>query len=346
MTLSEQIEEAGRKLSGGGGSSFNTSLKKVDKELHQAKKDAEKRKKLTDKYSKDNGELDREQIDKLIAKAYNQYRKQLEYVDTVYADGTVAIDYDKSDIDKQVKDLRDFMDKHKKFTRVRGVKALEAIDNLQKMSRKSYYDQRTYVKFEAVDEERSTANAEVTKEEWMSLSKINAIRRKEAKGLDLKDNEFNALYAWNDANKVWNNYNNVVILETDEDVVEFLKNSRNKKLDFSIGGQSALLNDLFYSELTKGSYAKQIIDKIRSLMMADKYIYAKIEQWYQSPRGFDVRTQLNNATGENWYKNFKDAAAAILAMIDALEEEIGINPDDDLEDIKAKAEAALSGYMD
>ena len=209
---------------------------------------------------------------------------------------------------------------------------------LKEAARSTYYDRLVHYN---LDYQSHEGTFTVNKTAKVSQYDINKIRNKEASNKLTTVKETSLLKAWSEATMVANNYN-APILQTPEDVQNFLKQSRRKKLDLSFGGMSSLINDLSYSQDI--DISKDFITWIRDLMQANKQMFAEIEKWYnETDEGRKARYLLNTAKGRNWYKNYKRFAEAITEFIDTIENRYQVKAPDAL---KYKAEAVASEYTE
>lgn len=296
-------------------------------------------------YVKD-GKLNQKKIKNLLAKAEANLNKAEELASEFERNGIEVEKGYNPERDRQfIENAREYLSGKDKLTLMNTYKITNTIAVLKDIAAKNEFTSLMKLTIDVVDTERSTDTLTVTKPVKIKLSDIYKIRRKEEAGKELTDDEFNALHAWNDATITYNNYENVPILQTEADVQAFIKASRNKSLDLSFGGQSALLNDLAYTERAKGDIGHDLVEWLRTLMQ-DKTVFAKIEKWYQSPSGFELRQAINAATGAAWYKQFKLISAMIDRLLDNLEVELDLGTDDMREQLRSKANAITSGYMD
>lgn len=205
---------------------------------------------------------------------------------------------------------------------------------LKEAARPTYYDK--LIKYELpYTEQRGSFTVTTTK--TLSQYDINRLRNKDAAGKDLTSTETSYLMAWSEATSVSNNYNNVPILQTDEQMQEFIKNSRKKKLDLTFGGMSSLINDLTYSQDIE--IAKDFVAWLRDVMK-DPQIFASVEKWYNTTtEGKKARYLINLAKGRNWYKNYKKFAECVVEMIDMLNNTFNVDAPSVL---REKAEAVAS----
>lgn len=86
------------------------------------------------------------------------------------------------------------------------------------------------------------------------------------------------------------------------------------KRDASFGGTSTLINDLAYSA-GANPLGRDMVDMIITLMQNDEY-YTAIETLYKTTdEGREIKRQLDQAVGADWYEEFKTAIQAIIQLI-------------------------------
>lgn len=292
-----------------------------------------------------NSDLSTKQIAKLIAKAEARLDEAEAKVKELESYG-LTIDrfwsYDK---------VKSNIDKVKAKFEKKGKLSVMDVEYLRDLGKKRGYDDITRVKLPVPDQLRSNENMTVVKYDWFTVTKIEALARQEYRAFlnpekkQLTEAQKMAVDKWTQAARVYKS-SNEEILATEADVQRFLRQSRGNKanLDLSFGGQSALLNDLTYISRAKGDIGYDLITWLRGIM-SDKTAFAKIEHWYQSPAGYELRQTINDATGANMYNGIQRISSMIEKLLDELAIE-GIVSDEQIEDLYNKASAGVSGYMD
>lgn len=292
-----------------------------------------------------NSNLSTEQIAKILAKAEKNLERAEAKVNELETYGLeVDTYYNPDKTRKRLQELSDKLDRRGKLT-------FWEVEYLRDLGKKRAFDNVTYVTLPVPDEKRSTDNMTVVKEERFTVTKIESLAKQEyAAFLDpnkkqLTDAQKMAVEKWTQAARVYKS-SNEEILATEADVQKFLRQSRGSKanLDLSFGGQSALLNDLTYISRAKGDIGYDLVTWLRGIMQ-DKTVFAKIEHWYQSPAGYELRQTINDATGANMYNGIQRISSMIEKLLDELAIE-GIISDEQMEDLYNKASAGVSGYMD
>lgn len=232
----------------------------------------------------------------------------------------------------------------------KGYLTVKEVEYLKDLTKKRAFDDIIYVTLPVPDKKRSTTSMTVTKGERFTVTEMERLANREyksfiGKGKGLTDAEKMAVEKWTQAARVYKSVNEE-ILKTDADVENFIRRSRANKadLDLSFGGQSSLLNDLTYISRAKGDIGRDLVEWLRGIMQ-DKTVFAKIEQWYQSPAGYELRQTINDATGSNMYNGIQRISSMIEKLLDELAIE-GIVSDEQIEDLYNKASAGVSGYMD
>lgn len=320
-----------------------SKLNKISKDMAYRKKVEEQNKKQTkrkynNRINKALGMLD--DSDKLVAELSNSIptRKQ----------------YNTDKIKNELYKMKDRVEKKGKLTTTQFAR-------LKQLSSKKFYGDNVEMKMEVPDEARSkNSSVEITKSEWIRLSAAKRISDKDYK---ISTGKTDKVFTPRDAaifkefSRAYNTFANIenavdmrdviAIPETEEDVIKMLKEKRGtSQLDLSFGGHSSLLNDLAYTAGARGDLGRDFVSWVRALMEGDKVIFAKIEKWYQSPAGKTTRDYINNAVGDNWYENYKEFSILIEKVMEELQIELNLAPDEFSEDIIREAEARSAGFMD
>ena len=312
---------------------------------------------------------------KTIAKNKEQYKKQtarklrnrikkahevLEETDNIVRELSINIttqkQYNSSKISSELDKMLERLDKKGNLTYTQFVR-------LKDLSSKSFYAKNILLQMQVPDTARYFGtDVELTKTQWVKLSDAQKIARKDYNisanktKKELTNREKAIFQQYSQSYNTIANITNAIdmsdidataIPQTEEAVIKMLKARRGtSQLDLSFGGHSSLLNDLAYTAKAKGDIGRDFVDWIRALMEKDKVIFAKIEKWYQSPVGRDVRQAINNATGDNWYENFKEFSLMIEKVITELQIELDLAPDSFSDQIMAEAEQRIAGYAD
>ena len=292
-----------------------------------------------------NSDLSTKQIARLIAKAEARLNEAEAKVEELESYGLTIDRYWSHD------KVQRNIDKVKAKFEKKGKLSVMDVEYLRDLGKKREYDNITRVKLPVPDPLRSNENMTVVKYEWFTLNKIEALARQEYRAFlypekkQLTDAQKMAVEKWTQAARVYKS-SNEEILATEADVQRFLRQSRGSKanLDLSFGGQSALLNDLTYISRAKGDIGYDLVTWLRGILQ-DKTVFAKIEHWYQSPAGYELRQTTNYATGANMYNGIQRISSMIEKLLDELAIE-GIISDEQMEDLYNKASAGVSGYMD
>lgn len=325
------------------------TLKKVGKASKKAgkavKKFAKSIKKAYRQHKRNSG-LSTRQIQNLINKAKENLDKNKAKLDELESSNVRTMTF--FDYDKKMEAIN----KLQAELTNKGKLSSNKIQLLREWGSQHYYDKLIHISVNVKDKERSTDTMDFTKDsEYKSLDKIYKIVRKESQGKELKEDEEEFLNQFSKATASYNNYENVPVMKTPEDVKEFLKKTRNKQVDLSIGGMSSLLNDLWYVEGGKGrrnQMGKDLVKELRDFMQSDKTVYAKIEKWYQSAEGLELKGLINSATGENYYKYLQLISVAITKLIKSIRRMILLDEQraEKFEELENQAERITSGSMD
>ena len=329
--------------------------------------DAKKTLKNVGKVSKKAGKAVKK-FAKSIKKAYRQHKRNsglsTRQIQNLINKAKENLDKNKAKLDElensNVKIMK-FFDYDKKMEAInklqvelvnKGKLSSNKIQLLREWGKQHYYDKLVHISVSVKDKERSTETMDFSKDsEYKSLDKIYKIMRKESKGEELKEDEEEFALQFSKATASYNIYENVPVMKTPEDVQEFLKKTRNKQVDLSMGGMSSLLNDLWYVEGGRGNrnqIGKDLVKELRDFMQSDKTVYAKIEKWYQSAEGLELKALINSATGSNYYKYLQLISVSITKLIRSIRRMILLDEQrsEKFEELENNAEKITSGYMD
>lgn len=324
------------------------TLGKKSKKAGKAVKKFAKSIKKAYRQHKRNSALSTRQIQNLINKAKENLDKNKAKLDELEHSNVrtmTFVDYDKKmeQINKLQVELTN-----------KGKLSSNKIQLLREWGGQHYYDKLVYISVDVKDKERSSETMDFTKpSEYKTLDKVYKIVRDESKGKELKEDEEEFARQFSKATASYHNYENVPIMRTSEDVQEFLKKTRNKQVDLSIGGMSSLLNDLRYIEgdggyKNRNQIGKDLVKELRDFMQSDKTVYAKIEKWYQSAEGLELKALINSATGSNYYKYLQLISVSITKLIKSIRRMILLDEQraEKFEELENTAEKITSGYMD
>lgn len=120
---------------------------------------------------------------------------------------------------------------------------------------------------------------------------------------------------------------------------EFKKRHQSINHDVSIGGNSELINKLSYT-YDCAPTGTQFVERLQRLM-SDTKTFILLESWFRSPKADEVKDDIEEATGHNWYSHFKSFSVAILKAADSLsglsDKVAAIFNDDNFRDILEQA---------
>lgn len=104
---------------------------------------------------------------------------------------------------------------------------------------------------------------------------------------------------------------------------------RNKKVsrDAGFGGSSQLINDLWYSA-GANPYGKDMVERVMSLMQNPTYFNAIETMYLTSDEGRDIKRQLDQAVGADWYEEFKTAMQAIIQLINMIKTNVNLSTEE------------------
>jgi len=104
---------------------------------------------------------------------------------------------------------------------------------------------------------------------------------------------------------------------------------RNKKVsrDAGFGGSSQLINDLWYSA-GANPYGKDMVERVMTLMQNPTYFNAIETMYLTTDEGRDIKRQLDQAVGADWYEEFKTAMQAIIQMINMIKTNVNLSAEE------------------
>ena len=240
------------------------------------------------------------------------------------------------------------LEKYKTELKDKGTLDWMTVGHIVDMGKKNYYNNITRVTLQVVDKERSTDTAKVTKSEEFTIAKIEQLAQKELNSVidpdkkGISEASANAVKQWIEATRIYKSDNEVEFKEgeiegkSDDEIRRLVESRMNKgKIDVSwAGGMSSLINDLRYIALAEGDIGRDLVQYISEIMQ-DKVIFAKIESYYQSSKGRDLRDKINKAVGSDMYDGIKLIYEAFDKLLDTLAFE-GIVNDEQLEQLQEK----------
>lgn len=104
---------------------------------------------------------------------------------------------------------------------------------------------------------------------------------------------------------------------------------KNKKVsrDNGFGGSSQLINDLWYSA-GANPYGRAMVERIMSLMQNPTYFNAIETMYMTTDEGRDIKRQLDQAVGSDWYDEFKTAMQAIIQLINMIKTKVNLSSEE------------------
>ena len=221
--------------------------------------------------------------------------------------------------------------------------------HIAEMGGKNYYNHITWVTLQVVDKERSTDTTTVTKSEEFTIHKIESLAQKELNSVidpskkGVSEASANAVKQWIEATRIYKSDNEINMSEvgiegkSDDEIRRLMESRIGKgKIDLSwSGGMSSLLNDLHYIALMEGDVGRDLVQYISDIMR-DDVMFAKIESYYQSSKGRDLRDKINKAVGKDAYDGIKLIYEAFDKLIETLSFE-GLVNDEQLEQLQEKS---------
>ena len=104
---------------------------------------------------------------------------------------------------------------------------------------------------------------------------------------------------------------------------------KNKKVsrDTGFGGNSQLINDLWYSARAN-PYGREMVERVMSLMQNPTYFNAIETMYLTTEEGKDIKRQLDQAVGKDWYEEFKTAMQAIIQLITMIKTNVNLSTEE------------------
>lgn len=104
---------------------------------------------------------------------------------------------------------------------------------------------------------------------------------------------------------------------------------KNKKVsrDTGFGGSSQLINDLWYSA-GANPYGRSMVERVISLMQNPSYFNAIETMYMTTDEGRDIKRQLDQAVGSDWYDEFKTAMQAIIQLINMIKTKVNLSSEE------------------
>lgn len=307
-------------------------------QLKQMNKVIQKQKKEKARFSKFSTKQSQNLINKAMEKAKDadKHVKELE---------KMGIPVDRRwTLDKEVK----LLEKYQKKLDKKGKLSWSELATINDKTKKNYYNDLTRVTLQVIDEKRSTQNATITKPESFTITKIERLSKQELDSVidgtkkGISESAAVAVKQWIDSTRQYKSENEINMSgmgiegKSDDEIRRLMEARIGKgKIDVSwTGGMSSLINDLHYIALAEGDIGRDLVQYISEIMQ-DKVIFAKIESYYQSSKGRDLRDKINKAVGKDMYDGIKLIYDAFDNLLDTLAFE-GLVNDEQLEQLQEK----------
>lgn len=157
------------------------------------------------------------------------------------------------------------------------------------------------------------------------VSEISKIKRKyNKKPESVSDEDFNRLSNFGQIlNSVYQAYAKT---NTDQLKQAILKNKKVSR-DTGFGGNSQLINDLWYSA-GANPYGREMVERVVSLMQNPTYFNAIETMYLTTEEGKDIKRQLDQAVGKDWYEEFKTAMQAIIQLITMIKTNVNLSTEE------------------
>lgn len=157
------------------------------------------------------------------------------------------------------------------------------------------------------------------------VSEISKLKRKvNKKPQSVTQEEFDRLSNFSQIlNPVYQAYAKT---NTDQLKQAILKNKKVSR-DTGFGGNSQLINDLWYSA-GANPYGKEMVERVMSLMQNPTYFNAIETMYLTTEEGKDIKRQLDQAVGKDWYEEFKTAMQAIIQLITMIKTNVNLSTEE------------------
>lgn len=266
--------------------------------------------------------LTKEQKDVLrkVSKGLNLIEEKKAFIDRVRDGGIEVEEPDFRKIEKKLNKIKKKAEKGKRLSE-------DDLAYVKDFSKKNVYDSmiRYTYNVNTTDEDGRTSYDEIR----LSDAQLKRLRAKQAKNpRSLSDIEVGALskitkYQMNVApdtsdEEVKVSSNTTLKVFSNEDDKQKFIDSFKVTRDTAIGGNSQLINDLWYSMDADGWYGKYWCEYIQRAMQIPE-IWLALESAYRKNEDH-MQTKLQTAMDNAWYDNFTDFKNSVVAIIDKLKE--------------------------
>ena len=244
------------------------------------------------------------------------------------------------------------LEKYRKKFEKKGKLTWRELWYLNDTAKKNTFNDITWVILPVPDKRHP--NAEIPKEEAFTISKIEKVVREDIAHFDDETKKApsekmrDAINKWNEITRIYKSSNEIGLAGKSEAEAQAIIKSRTGagELNLGYGGHSALINDLWYIARANGvtnNLGENLVRYIKSYM-TDKSNFAKIERFYQSSEGYELRNLINNATGRNLYKYVCMIYEAFNKLIDKVGVLTGTT--DEQKALREQTEAGISSLND
>lgn len=254
---------------------------------------------------------------KNILKGASQRLKSMEQVENTLAKaGRLATSYlDYSALTSQITEAENYLNSNKRITSnidrmIHNIGANTSTSSLQRMVKMSYY------KTQQRGHNRVATDADI------SIAEVTRLKKRYDKDPSKTTaEEYKIITRYHATINPLSNAR--AMTSTPQELADLrrAKMNRMQDRDVSFGGSSTLINDLAYSAGAEG-VGRDFVETIQKAM-EDPQLYEAIENWYRtSDQADNIKKALDQATGSNWYENFCEARAAIVAAINTIRQNI------------------------
>lgn len=247
----------------------------------------------------------------LIAKAEKRLQKAEYYQNRLAKTNKLVEGIDINRSKEFLKSAKDYVESGKRFTKKRR-KMMEAV---QDRTHLDFYT--SLIKYK----ETTTAkkgSISIPGQKETKVSDIEKLRRKYSKNRGkVTQEEFDRLTQFSN-----------IMNPVKQAMAAKGMTMKSRHRDTSFGGNSQLLNDLEYSA-GANPFGREMVEQVYNLMQNPIYFNA-IETLYQTTdEGKDIKRQLDQAVGSDWYEEFKTAMQAIIQLIGMIKTNVNLSSDEE-----------------
>lgn len=266
----------------------------------------------------------------LISKAEKRLQKAEYYQNRLAKTNKLARGLDIQKSKEFLKSAREYVESGKRFTK-RTQKMMEAV---QDRTHTDFYT--SLIKYKEVTATKK-GPVSIPGQQETKISDIEKLRRKYSKNLGkVTQEEFDRLSQFS---QIMNPVQQAMAARG------MTMKRRKVQRDTGFGGSSQLLNDLEYSA-GANPYGREMVEWVYNLMQNPTYFNAIESLYLTTAEGRDIKRQLDQAVGSDWYEEFKTAMQAIIQLIGMIRTNVQLYGDEEdaLEQLLDRYEGESESY--